>query len=126
MPVGARRREGIRHPSGRVVDQNVDMPESLFGGIEQQRGCSRVRQVSLHRQGSAAACPNRSDDPAGVLAPVISISRRRAGIDWIMDPQEGTQHRAAALRERRGGRCADAVIGTGHNRCMTPARLRRT
>ena len=32
--------EAVGHPSGRVVDQDVDRPESLLGGVEQQRGAA--------------------------------------------------------------------------------------
>ena len=52
----------------------------------------------------------------GVLCPVIAVGLGHAGIDRIIHPQEGAQHRAASLAERHCGRCADALIGAGHDR----------
>ena len=79
----------------------LDRPESLLGGVEQQRGGGRVGQVGLYRGCRAAAIADAGDDGCGVLCPVVAVGLRGTGIGPVTDRQERAQDRTAHRRAAR-------------------------
>jgi hypothetical protein len=116
VPIRARRRERVLHPAGRVVDQDVDRPELLLGGVEQARGHGRVGEVGLDRDRSATAGPDLGHHVIGVRGAVPPVRLGHGRIDRVAYPPERAQHRAATGSKRECGRRPDAVVGTGHDR----------
>ena len=114
--VGRGRREGVGQPPGRVVDQDVNRPELLLGGVEQHGRRGRVGQVGFHGGCPAAAVPDAGDNRCGVLCPVVADGLRGSGIVGVIDSQERAQDRAPAPGQGLGGRRADAVIGARNDR----------
>nr|BFE59620.1 hypothetical protein GCM10020063_041460 [Dactylosporangium thailandense] len=69
MPVDGARGKGVGHPTGGVVDQNVDWPEGILSGVEQADRGRRFPQVLFHRGSVASTVEDRRDDGLGVAAP---------------------------------------------------------
>ena len=90
------RLEGVGHPPGRVVHQDVHRPQVFLGRVEQRGRRRRVGQVGFHGQARPPTARIRSATGSAVVPGRHGRPARGPG-QRVVHPQERAQHGAAAL-----------------------------
>src|SRR4051812_7452431 len=103
--------EGVRDPSARVIDQDVDRSEPFFGEIEGSSRRRRVGEVGLDRDGVAGLRLDLGKDASSVFGAQASVSLVIAV--GCSDAKVGDQNAGAGGGERLRDGGAYPVIGAG-------------
>jgi hypothetical protein len=114
--------EGVLNPAGRVVDQDVDRPQLLFGDVEQPRGGRWVAEVGFDGNRRAAEGDDVAHDTSRVVGAVPPVRVRQSRVGRVLDPQVAAQDAGTVSRQLHRGGCADPVVCPRHYRHVRPGR----
>ena len=117
--IGRLRCEGVAHPAGSVVHQDLHGAEFAFRRVEEGRDGRRIGQVRLDGRRMAAASADRFHHEIGPGHPGGAVGRRKGGVvqaAQAVAPEVCTQDGGTSCGECLRRRRTDAVIRAGHER----------